>query len=94
MFPAFYSPEPLASLHKDSVSLAVLFSVGILLAASLAICAIYWQKKKKKTEEKSSKHWATIRWPNNIFITFKIKLNQIIYTIPLMYSIIFFSDMT
>lgn len=53
MFAAFYSPEPLA-LHKKGVFLAVLFSVGILLAAFFAaIFAIHWQKKLKQNAAKS-----------------------------------------
>ncbi|XP_060793292.1 interleukin-17 receptor D isoform X2 [Neoarius graeffei] len=40
--------EPLSSLHKEGLSLAILFPVGILLAAFLAIYAIYWQKKQQK----------------------------------------------
>lgn len=53
MYPAFYSQEPLA-VHKEGVSLAVLFSVGILLAAFLAVIfAIHWQKKQKKNVAKT-----------------------------------------
>ncbi|XP_017343231.1 interleukin-17 receptor D [Ictalurus punctatus] len=45
--------EPL-TLHKEVVSLAVLFSVGVLLAASLTfIFAIHWQKKQKKKSAKT-----------------------------------------
>ncbi|XP_034167614.1 interleukin-17 receptor D isoform X2 [Pangasianodon hypophthalmus] len=44
--------EPLA-LHKEGVSLAVLFSVGILLAALAVIFAIHWQKKQKKKTAKT-----------------------------------------
>lgn len=74
MFPAFYSPEPLSSLHKEGLSLAILFPVGILLAAFLAIYAIYWQKKQQKkaaNTEISGDH---------IFFLLHLKLNQIIYT--------------
>ncbi|KAG7323212.1 hypothetical protein KOW79_012914 [Hemibagrus wyckioides] len=46
-------PSP---LHKASVSLAILFSVGILLAAFLAVIfTIHWQKKQKKKAAKSEK---------------------------------------
>lgn len=72
MFPAFYSPEPLSSLHKEGLSLAILFPVGVLLAAFLAIYAIYWQKKQQKKAANTE-----ISGDHIFFITFKIKSNYI-----------------
>lgn len=51
MFSAFYLPEPIV-FPKADVSLSVFFSVGVLLAAFLAVIfVIHWQKKKTAKPE-------------------------------------------